>query len=253
MRSATTPFDRQSAAAELEPKTRAPVRAAIAGLRRALNDGGLAYVEVPDARHSVDRLVAPYHDFNTEHINHFSLRLLDTLMATEGFNAVSTGEKTIMASPRHPYPAAFGLWRKGCELVHNAPIKRDDDLIAAIIRSVEASGALMRRIDAALRDALVGHKRVIVWGTGHLAFKLLRDTVLSEKCVTFVDGSPQKQGLHIGGRPVLGPDGLARDASPIVITSMHAADAIADAITQRFGTARRIIRLPEGAGNSEPR
>ena len=221
------------------------VRGAVAALRSVLDDDGLAYLEVPNARCYADYLTSPFQDFNTEHINHFSLATLDRLMQSAGFVAVALGEKTIFASSRHQYPAAFGLWRKDIASESLATVAYDEPLVEGIVRYISESHALMAQIDAALRNSLSSSDAVYLWGTGQLAFKLARDTVLATKQVTFVDGSPEKQGLHINGSAIIAPADVAADDRPIVLGSILAADSIAAAIRGRFGDDRRIVRLPE--------
>ncbi len=70
------------------------VRAAVSSMRELTVPGGAVYLEVPDAEHYAEHLVAPFHDFNTEHINHFSLGLLERFMATQGFEKIASGHKT---------------------------------------------------------------------------------------------------------------------------------------------------------------
>lgn len=223
------------------------VRPAIAALRDLLDDGGLAYVEVPDACRYAELLFAPFHDFNTEHINHFSLDALVALARSAGFLPVDAFEKTIACSPRHPYPAACGLFRKGGERDRSSAedIAYDRRLVEAIDAFIDRSRALMTQIDGTLRTALRDEEEVVLWGTGQLAYRLLRDTVLAEKHVVLVDGARQKQGLHVDGRPIVAPSTLSPDGAPIVMTSVVAADAIEAAIRQTLGTRRCIIRLPE--------
>lgn len=48
------------------------VRIAMKRLCELLNPGGWVYIEVPDATRYEQFLIAPFQDFNTEHINHFS-------------------------------------------------------------------------------------------------------------------------------------------------------------------------------------
>ena len=62
----------------------APVTVAIANLRALLQEGGLLYVEVPDARRYAEQVNAPSQDFNCEHINHFSLQCLHNAFARHG-------------------------------------------------------------------------------------------------------------------------------------------------------------------------
>lgn len=219
------------------------VRGSIAFLRAVLDDGGLAYLEVPDARRYADFVAAPFQDFNTEHINHFSLAKLAEAMSNAGFIPIATGEKAIFASASHRAPAAYGLWRKTSP-PSQAAVSFDAGLVEAIERFVRVSEAAMRHIDEALRAQLHDDREVVLWGTGQLAFKLLADTVLREKRVTLVDASPRKQGLHVGGSPIAAPESLGGSHAPIVVGSILAADAIAAAIAGAY-PHRRVVRLPE--------
>lgn len=221
------------------------VREALSSLFGLLNVGGLAYIEVPDAQHYADHLVAPYHDFNTEHINHFSIPVMRAMMEDAGFETVSTAEKVVMCAPRRSYPALYGTWRRpAIAAVPGDARSRDLALVHGIDRYVEESSKLMDAIDARLRSSLQGEAEVIVWGAGQLSMKLLRDTVLAEKhVVAIVDGSAQKQGLHMHGSIVVSPAAAREMRAPIVITSIHHQDAILAAIERQFGAGRRVIVL----------
>ena len=59
---------------------------AVASIRRLTRPDGLVYVEVPDASRYAECLLAPFQDFNTEHINHFSACSLRNLFVTQGWN-----------------------------------------------------------------------------------------------------------------------------------------------------------------------
>src|SRR5262249_20634590 len=88
------------------------LREAAEAIRGLTRDGGLVYVEVPDATRYGDHVAAPFQDFNTEHINHFSLQSLTNLMTSAGFVRASHGTKTLMGPPPIPYPAVFSFFRK---------------------------------------------------------------------------------------------------------------------------------------------
>ncbi|MCJ7437016.1 MAG: class I SAM-dependent methyltransferase, partial [Acidimicrobiia bacterium] len=88
------------------------VQGAASGLRSLLAPDGLVYVEVPDASRYADHLVAPFHDFNTEHINHFSLPLLDRLLGNHGFEPIEEETRTVLCSANDEYPVALGLWKQ---------------------------------------------------------------------------------------------------------------------------------------------
>ena len=227
------------------------VRTAAASLSRLVRPGGVAFLEVPDASRYAELLVAPFHDFNTEHINHFSLTLLDRLASEHGFDAVDLGTKTVMCSARHPYPAAYGLFRKRASMgspaaaTDSGPTTRGLELLQESKRYVEASRALLARIDVELRVRLRDVPSVAIWGAGQLTMKLLCDTVLAEKhIVAIVDGSPQKHGLVMAGHPVQAPEVLGDRDVTVVIGSMHHSDSIERAIAERLPLAT-IVRLAE--------
>ena len=64
------------------------VKSAISALVAVCTDNGRIFLEVPDAAGYADYLHAPFQDFNTEHINHFSTASLRNLMAQFGFSPV---------------------------------------------------------------------------------------------------------------------------------------------------------------------
>ena len=137
------------------------------------------YLEVPDAEHYADHLVAPFHDFNTEHINHFSLGLLERFMAMQGFEKIASGHKTVMCSAVDTYPAIYGLWRRVDTDDRTPRSSASTTRSTPASRYIEMSNALLTRIDAHLTAEVGVADGVIVWGAGQLAMKLLSTTVLS--------------------------------------------------------------------------
>jgi len=224
------------------------VQDAIKSLHRLLRPGGLAYIEVPDAARFDEFLVAPYHDFNTEHINHFSLPLLEALMASNAFESVDAGQKTVYCSPIDLYPAIYGLWRKvdgvpAPSMPHGT--EADSTLVTATRRYIDQSARLMEHIDAKLAADLAGEETVIIWGVGQLTMKLLRDTILAKKDIAaVVDTSPQRQGMHIDEMTIQAPPVL-RDLPPypIVVGSLHHESSIIDMIRERLRLTNPVIRL----------
>jgi SAM-dependent methyltransferase len=221
------------------------VKAAVRSMSDLVEPGGLVYLEVPNAVRYVDHLVAPFHDFNTEHINHFSAATLRRLMTSHGFSEVDSGEKVVMCSPKFTYPALYGLWRHGGSAsVMQASAEPDMLLIESLRCYVEQSHELMRRINDGLREQIDVAHPVVLWGAGQLSLKLLSDSVLSELPIdAIVDSSPQKQGLHIGDRVVVAPSAMNNPAACIVIASVHHEDAIERTIRVDMGLPNRIVKL----------
>ncbi len=195
---------------------------------------GVAYIEVPDASRYAECLLAPFQDFNTEHINHFSPRGLRNLFAAHGWAEESAGAKTLEAAPGMPYPAAFGFFAKAPASAGPIALKKDSALRGLIADYIALSRAMMTDIDERIRRVLKKNQSVIVWGTGQLAMKLLGETCLgTANIAAFVDGNPVNQGKVLRGRPILAPDKLPGSSHPIIITSIIQGWAIARAIERQ--------------------
>jgi len=201
------------------------------------------YVEVPDASRYADHLFAPFQDFNTEHINHFSKIGLANLMQSAGFIVEEGGEKIIESSPNMPYPALYGFWVKSSQSSLAFTPERDDQLVANIKIYISSSRAIMDGIETKLQQTLTGSPQVIVWGTGQLALKLLAETSLAKVQIgAFVDGNPINQGKVLRGVPILAPEQIRNLPYPIVVTTILHQQEIAEQI-RRMGLPNDVVLL----------
>jgi len=208
--------------------------AAMELVHRLLSPGGWVYIEVPDASRYEEFIVAPFQDFNTEHINHFSETSLANLCRRNRFFPELRGTKSIYSSKDMPYPALFWFARKSEERL---PVVKDESLAGSLEEYVAASHSLMARIDAIIRDVITEYPEIIVWGTGQLTMKLLADTCLGDaKIVAFVDGNPINQGKLLHGTKVIAGSEIHAPQTPILVCSLINADSIQDSI--------RALQLP---------
>jgi SAM-dependent methyltransferase len=217
---------------------------AMARVFAATRPGGLLYVEVPDATRYAECLAAPLQDFNTEHINHFSLRSLRTLLERSGYVVRDEGQKTIEASAGVPYPA---LWivAERAEAAVGVPAAppHDGALRTALERYIELSLAQVARIDAHLARELQGVDALVVWGVGQTTLKLLAVTMLARaNVVAFVDTNPMLHGKRLRGAPIVGTDELALLPHPVLVGSLISREPIARRIRE-LGLANRVIFL----------
>ncbi len=223
------------------------VGAAVDGLRSLVGPDGRVYAEVPDASRYTEFLVAPFLDFNTEHINHFSIGTLKRLFASRGWRIVASGSKTIASSPTARYPAAWVVAEltKPGEAAEKVPADRE--LRMALSRYVTASHALLARVIARCESLGLASKEIIVWGTGQTTAILLAETPLGGARIrAFTDSNPINYGRTISGAPVVPPDELrAMPEIPIVIGSLLHGAEIAEAIAAR-GLTNPVIRLDPG-------
>ena len=206
---------------------------AVQSIRRLTRAEGVVYVEVPDASRYAECLLAPFQDFNTEHINHFSPCSLRNLFVMQGWNQKDGGSKTFFVAPAMPYPAVFGFFTKGPLSVESRLLKKDTELRVRISDYITASQAMMQSIDRRIQQVLAKNEEVIVWCTGQLAMKLLGETCLAQaKIAAFVDGNPINQGKLLKGSPILAPTQVLGSKQPIIIASIIQGQAIARAIKQ---------------------
>jgi SAM-dependent methyltransferase len=219
------------------------LRAAMDHVHSLLNPGGWVYIEVPDASRYDEYLVAPFQDFNTEHINHFSQTSLANLCRQNRFVPEACGNKTIYSSKDMPYPALYWFARKSSGRLS---IEKDDALRADLENYVTASRALLARIDANIRRLLNKYSEIIVWGTGQLTMKLLADTCLRDaKIAAFVDGNPINQGKLMRGAKVLAGSQIHAPEMPILICSLINATCILETIRD-LKLPNRVVTLLQG-------
>jgi len=202
--------------------------AAMDHVHSLLNPGGWVYIEVPDASRYNEFLVAPFQDFNTEHINHFSQTSLSNLCRRNRFVPEACGNKTIYSSKDMLCPALYWFARKSSDRLS---IVKDEVLRGDLESYVTASHALLGRIDANIRRLLNNYSEIIVWGTGQLSMKLLADTCLRDaKIAAFVDGNPINQGKILHGAKVIASSEITSRDTPILVCSLINEDSILEAI-----------------------
>jgi SAM-dependent methyltransferase len=216
------------------------LQGAITALDKKLASGAWLYIEVPDALRYKELLCSPFQDFNTEHINHFSVRCLENFVGLHGFVADRSGQKEIFAARNIPYPAAFVFARKTGE---RKPLTPDSELEASLRDYVSASGQMMQVVSARIDGILNAGQPLVVWGTGQLALKLLSDTSLKDANIAaFVDSNPIHQGKTLRGIGIISPDALKEMPYPILIASLVNVDSIQAAVDS-LGLTNPVLAL----------
>jgi len=220
------------------------VRPAIDQLAKMTVPGGLAYIEVPDALRYAELVAAPFQDFNTEHINHFSPHSLAQLLKLCGWELKAKGSKTVFSAPGMPYPATFVLAMKSENAEPRADIIKDTALKETIVDYIARSQTIMDKIEARMQQTLKTSPEVIVWGTGQLALKLLAETSLGQaRIAAFVDGNPINHGKVLRGSPILPPEKIRGLTQPIIITTILHQEAIASKIRDQMKLTNPIVFL----------
>jgi 2-polyprenyl-3-methyl-5-hydroxy-6-metoxy-1,4-benzoquinol methylase len=216
------------------------LRGAVRNFARLLRPGGMVYIEVPDASRYTEYLVAPFQDFNTEHINHLSHRSLRQLLAGVGLIPVSEESKTIESAKGVPYPAIYGFYRTGEPRTETG---RDEEFVEQIRVYIEKSKQMLAAMNDRIEAAMAKNRRMIVWGTGQLTSKLLAKTKLADAdIVSFIDGNPIHHGEVWMGKPVVSPlSVMDTQASILIATTIHQDDIVAS--IQRMGLTNELVLL----------
>jgi 2-polyprenyl-3-methyl-5-hydroxy-6-metoxy-1,4-benzoquinol methylase len=216
------------------------VRGALNWIRERLKTSGIVYIETPDASRYVDFNYAPFQDFNTEHINHFSLACLENLMCLLGFEMLQGGAKTLQTSPQTQYPAVYGFWKQ-TEIP--SKLVRDSELQTEVEKYIQQSKSIMDRIESRLQAVLEISPQIIVWGTGQLAMKLLVETSLAHADIlAFVDNNAINHGRVLRNIPIISPNQVIELNAPILIATLLHHHAIAEQIRD-MGLKNEIVYL----------
>ena len=85
------------------------VAGAIEWIDRRVKPGGVVYLEPPDSEHYIDVLYASFQDFNTEHIDHFSLAFLRRLIESRFFSFIDGAIKDLAIEGDRHYPTGYGF------------------------------------------------------------------------------------------------------------------------------------------------
>jgi len=219
------------------------LRGALDWITDRLRPDGIVYLETPDANRYADFIYAPLQDFNTEHINHFSLASLENLMRQKGFALMEGQSKTLTAGSGIFYPAVYGFWKKTDG--DDTTLILDQDLRNNIEKYIKRSIKILNQIEVRVKKILTNSPKIIVWGTGQLTMKLLVETSLARADIlAFVDNNPINHGKVLRGIPIISPDQLNGLKAPIVVSTLLHHWAIADQIRQMRLT-NEVILLTE--------
>lgn len=218
------------------------LRGSLKWIEKRLRAGGVLYIETPDATRYADFLYSPMQDFNTEHINHFSLTGLKNLMGLHSLTFLSGAAKDLIAGVDMYYPAVFGFWNK-TETFTETLLRKDKVLRQKIEEYITRSKQMIGDIDFRIADVTSRSPSLIVWGTGQLAMKLLAETSLARADIlAFVDNNPINHGKILRGKPILSPAELTKWDGPILIATLLHHRSIAKQIRE-MGLKNEIVFL----------
>lgn len=197
----------------------------IAMAKSLLKPDGLMYVEVPDAARYIT--VQPFQDFNTEHINHFTMDTLRKLVTDRaGMDYTDSGYGWVKATADQKYPVISLFAKPHWTEQYTAVCDRG-----------------LRDITQAFRAFWsVCPNGVTVWGAGQLLFKLLHEVGDIRSIRAIVDRNSSLRGLHLRGVEIKPPEATDFGDRPIIVTSILNQQAILDDI-KALGLKNKVYTL----------
>ncbi|MCX6007719.1 MAG: class I SAM-dependent methyltransferase [Chloroflexi bacterium] len=219
------------------------VEQALLRIRGLLAEGGLLFIEVPDATDFARWPDAPFQQFSTEHINFFSAISLKNLMTHYGFFQMLSQQFPRNQTVSTVMPVVVAIFRKEKKWRSFIP-ERDNETQRGLLDYIRESQAVDDRIHQAINALAENGQSIIVWGVGTHTLRLLATSRLPEANIrAFVDSNPHYQGLQLNGLPIIAPADLQHRTEAILISSRAFQIAIERQIREELGLANEIIKL----------
>jgi SAM-dependent methyltransferase len=216
-------------------------------LKGLLRTNGRICITVPDANRFANYVESPFQYFSVEHINFFTARSLESLMATLGMRLHSSWETVFLLGTMNE-PAISAIFE-----IADAPLPIVADTAGprAVVRYVEESERLAARVTANVGALIDSGGRIIIWGTGSLTMNLLSNPSFERlNIVAFVDANPRYWDKRIRGLPILAPERVRDHDDTILVVSYSYEAEICDQIAHQLRLPNRVVRL-FGAGTSD--
>jgi 2-polyprenyl-3-methyl-5-hydroxy-6-metoxy-1,4-benzoquinol methylase len=217
------------------------VRVALTTLGGLLAPRGIVFVAVPSVEGFAGCRNAPFQQFSMEHLNFFSVKSLNRLMAASGFAALENGHEVVEWRKGITEPVLYGAFT-------GSPAEGvgfDDLTGPALERYVAVSRAGDARIFAMLSRLAEDRQPLVVWGVGALTRRLMAASPLADANITgFVDSNTHVQGQLFCGQRVLAPGQLAGTGTRILICSVAFQSEITELIRGKLGLGNEIVTIP---------
>ncbi|MFH1878168.1 MAG: class I SAM-dependent methyltransferase [Candidatus Omnitrophota bacterium] len=207
------------------------VQSALKNVSKLLKNGGILFVEVPDALRYNEYFIVPYYYFDCEHINHFDSVSINNLLMLNDFEETGLKQWEIRVTENQLYPVIDAIYTKVARKAVGAGITKSDKARSSVIEYIERSakneglsviGALAKTMEP-----------IIVWGAGSFTQRLLKDTDLA-KCniVAFVDKDSKKWGAKINGYDVKPPEYIkSAEGTILICAALFSKDIINEIIS----------------------
>lgn len=225
---------------------------AIKSIEKILNPNGYIYIECPNAMLYREIIHAPFQEFNTEHINHFTEQSFKNFFGINNYSCIDIGNRVIQIASGEDYNAVFGIFQKNLVDI-KYDIKFDSTILDSINKYLSKSEVWYERILSKINFEISNNENIALIGIGQFAFKLLttiRDSNYKGNIQLF-DNNPLNVGKKIDSNEILNGgsiiDQIKKSNAKIIITTLIYQDEIRNGINKKFQelglAAPKIIEL----------
>ena len=215
------------------------LKSAITSIQKILKPNGFIYIECPNAMLYKDVIHAPFQEFNTEHINHFTEHAFRNYFGINNYECIDVGNRIIQIASGEDYNAVFGIFQKN-NVDNNYSIEFDTKIENSIVEYLEKSEIWYNQILSKIMSEICNNESIALVGIGQFAFKLL--TSIKESNFTgsiqLFDNNPLNVGKKIGLMEVLNGsnivDRVQISSSKLIITSLIYQDEIKNGLINKF-------------------
>jgi SAM-dependent methyltransferase len=194
-----------------------------------LTTNGRVYIEVPDASRYADfplRLL----DFNSEHINHFTMEFLTSVVLHCGFDIVACSGKIMPIANGSPFPAIWVVAERKAGT-------------RAVQHYIENSLEFLRKASDHIEKELGDSEECILWGAGEYLAHILAMPVFQRiRIVQVVDRNPLLWGKTVAEKAVQPPSFVMAGSIPVVIAAFVGERSIRKDI-EKMSLPNKVIGL----------
>jgi len=182
---------------------------------------------------------APYQEFNTEHINHFSSGSFYNFFGSRAYSLIDSGIRIMKTASNNDYDAVYSLFRKNLD-GSKTDILFDKEILPSIKAYLNASDNTYENIIEKIKTVAALNQDIAFVGIGQFAFKLLesvKELGIKNKLILF-DNNTLNEGKVIN-KSIVNPGKnlitkYKTNKFNIIITSLIYQNEIANNLNSEF-------------------
>lgn len=215
------------------------LKSAITSIEKILKPNGFIYIECPNAMLYKDVIHAPFQEFNTEHINHFTEQAFINYFGINNYECIDVGNRIIQIASGEDYNAVYGIFQKNI-VDNNYSIEFDSIIENSIGEYLAKSEIWYNQILSKIMTEINNNENIALVGIGQFAFKLLSSIIESNftGSIQLFDNNPLNVGKKIGSMEIKNGSNIVDlvkiSNDKIIITSLIYHDEIKNGLINKF-------------------